>query len=106
MGLFEILQDKIRQANQNISRSFLQNYLISLGMDSGRLYWLQDCLSAPYEYKKKNKIIKLLRKNNFKIDLQLLRGVKTDQIEQISSGLPFGQIKYGDSQVKFICTKL
>jgi len=105
MGLFEILQDKIRQANQNISRSFLQNYLISLGMDSGRLYWLQDCLSAPYEYKKKNKIIKLLRKNNFKIDLQLLRGVKTDQIEQISSGLPFGQIKYGDAQVKFICTK-
>ena len=46
-----------------------------------------------------------LRKNNFKIDLQLLRGVKTDEIEQISSGLPFGQIKYGEAQVKFICTK-
>ena len=105
MGLFEVLQDKIRQANQDIPRDFLQAYLIFLGVNSGRLYWLQDLLSAPYEYKKKNKIIKLLEKNNFKIDLQLLRGVKTDELEQVYNKLPFAEIKYGEAQIKFICTK-
>ena len=42
---------------------------------------------------------------NHKIDLQLLRGVKTDELEQIYKNLPFAEIKYGEAQVKFICTK-
>ena len=106
MGLFEILQDKIRQALSDIPQNFILSYLKSLGINSGRLYWLQDCLNAPYEYKSKKQIIKILNKHNFKVLKQLNRGVKTDQIEQISSGLPYGEIKYGDGQVKLICEKI
>ena len=106
MGLFQILQDKIRQALSDIPQNFILSYLKSLDINSGRLYWLQDCLNASYEYKSKKQIIKILNKHNFKVLKQLNRGVKTDQIEQISSGLPYGEIKYGDGQVKLICEKI
>jgi SAM-dependent methyltransferase len=106
MGLYEILQDKIRIALDDIPKEFILSYLKFLGVNSGRLYWLQDMLNAPYEYKEINKIKKLLKKNGFIVEKQLLRGVKTDQIEQKSAGLPYGDLKYGDAQVKFICNKV
>ena len=43
-----------------------------------------DCLYAPYEYKSYKKIENILYKNNFRNINQLIRGVKTDQIEQIT----------------------
>ena len=36
---------------------------------------------------------------------RLLRGVEIDQIEQISKGMPFADIKYGEGQIKVICEK-
>ena len=105
MGLFEILQEKIRLAFDDIPKEFMSSYLKLLNVDSGRLYWLQDCLNAPYEYKSMSQLTKLLKKIGFKIDKQLLRGVKIDQIEQLSSGLSYGKMKYGDGQIKLICSK-
>ena len=104
-GLFEIFQEKIRESLNDIPTEFVLSYLKSLGVDSGRLYWLQDSLKAPYEYKTKSEIIKLLSKNGFQVEKQLTRGVSSDNIEKISSGMPYGKIKYGEGQIKFICTK-
>ncbi len=104
-GLYEIFQEKIRESLNDIPSEFVLSYLKSLGVDSGRLYWLQDCLKAPYEYKPRSQIIKLLDKNGFQVEKQLLRGVSSDNIELISRGMPFGKIKYGEGQIKLICTK-
>lgn len=105
-GLFELLQDTLRVCNEDIPKSLFQNYIKSSGyFNSGRLYWLMDCLYAPYEYKSLEEIKELLIKYNFTNLNQLTRGVPTDQIEQISNNLPFAKIKYGDGQVKILCSK-
>ena len=64
-----------------------------------------DSMNAPYEWKSKNKVIDLLKKYQFDDILQLKRGVASDQIEQISAGLPYAEIKYGEGQLKFIAIK-
>lgn len=104
-GLFEILQDTIRKSMANVPRSVFQKYVSSLGVNSGRLYWIMDCCFAPYEWKSKNDVIKLLEKHGFSKLKQLTRGVETDQIEKISSGEPFATIKYGEGQLKFIAER-
>ena len=104
-GLFEILQDTLRIANEDIPRYFFQYYLNTLKVNSGRLYWLMDSLYAPYEYKTYQELKTLLEENSFKNVKRLLRGVEIDQIEQISKGMPFADIKYGEGQIKVICEK-
>ena len=104
-GLFELLQDKLREANADIPRGFIQTYLKYLNVNSGRLYWLMDNLSAPYEWKSNSKVRDLLLRNNFTNIQQLMRGVASDQIEQVTAGLPYADIKYGESQLKYSCTK-
>lgn len=104
-GLFELLQDALRVCNEDIPKSLFQDYIKSLGVNSGRLYWLMDCLYAPYEYKSLQEIESLLKSNGFVELKQLKRGVPSDQIEQVSTNLPFAKIKYGDSQVKIVCSK-
>ncbi len=104
-GLFELLQDTLRLANADIPRHLFQHFIKSLGVNSGRLYWLMDCLYAPYEYKPRDEVIALLEKHGFSDIRQLTRGVAIDQIEQVSAGLPYAEVKYGEAQLKFLATK-
>jgi len=104
-GLFELLQDTLRICNEDIPRDLFQKYIKSLGVNSGRLYWLMDCLYAPYEYKSIEEVKKMLSINGFNNFNHLTRGVKIDQIEQVTNNLPYAREKYGDSQIKIICNK-
>ena len=104
-GLFELLQEKIRESIPDIPKPLMQTFLKTLGVDSGRLYWVMDCLYAPYEYKPKKEVVSLLENNGFTNITQLLRGVSSDQIEQVTTGVPYADVKYGDSQLKFLCDK-
>jgi len=104
-GLYELLCDTIRLSINDVPRQLQQFYLSTLGVNSGRLYWMLDSMNAPYEWKSKNKVIDLLKKYQFDDILQLKRGVASDQIEQISAGLPYAEIKYGEGQLKFIAIK-
>ncbi len=103
-GLFELLQDTIRKSMEQVPRHLFQFFLKTLGVDTGRLYWLMDCCFAPYEYRSKEDVINMLKDNGYKNIKQLLRGISTDQIEQISQGLPYSNIKYGEGQLKFLCS--
>lgn len=105
-GLFELLQDKLREANADIPRPLIQTYLKLLGVNSGRLYWLMDNLSAPYEWKPDAEVRALLENNGFADIRQMLRGVAIDQIEQVSAGLPYADIKYGEAQLKYLCRRV
>ena len=102
-GLFELLQDKLREANSDIPRPLLQTYLKFLGVNSGRLYWLMDHLSAPYEWKSDAEVRDMLERNGFSDIKQMLRGVASDQIEQVTCGLPYAEVKYGEAQLKYLC---
>ncbi len=104
-GLFELLQDTLRVCNEDIPKKLFQNYIKSIGVNSGRLYWLMDCLFAPYEYKSLDEVKSMLLNCGFENLVHLTRGVDSDQIEQVSNNLPFAKEKYGDSQIKIICTK-
>lgn len=104
-GLFELLQDKLREANADIPRPLIQTYLKLLGVNSGRLYWLMDNLSAPYEWKPDAEVREMLERNGFADIRQLRRGVAIDQIEQVTTGLPFAEIKYGEAQLKYLCRR-
>jgi len=97
--LFELMQDTLRQTNAEIPRSLFQHFIRLMDVDRGRLYWLMDCLYAPYEYKSKKVVERLLNKYGLKIRKQLVRDVDSDQIEQVSKGLPYGKTKYGESQL-------
>jgi len=101
-GLFEVLQDTIRRSNSDIPKHLFQHYIKTLGVNSGRLYWLMDCLYAPYEYKNSSEVITLLEKNGFSNIQQLVRGVSSDQIEQVSMNIPYARVKYGEAQLKYL----
>lgn len=105
MGLFELLLDTCRLSMERVPRSLYQHFLQLLGINSGRIYWIMDCCYAPYEWKSRDEVIALLRQHGFSAIRQLTRGIATDQIEQISAGLPHAREKYGEGQLKFLATK-
>ncbi len=104
-GLFELLLDTLRLATEDVPRNLFQHFLNLLGINSGRIYWIMDCLYAPYEWKGREEVEALLRKHGFSDLVQLTRGVAIDQIEQVTTGLPFAKVKYGDAQLKYLATK-
>lgn len=104
-GLLGLLQDTLRLADADIPRALFQKFLLQLGVNTGRLYWLMDCLYAPYEYKPKEQVVAMLEKHGYKDIQQLTRGVDIDQIELVSSGVPYAEVKYGEAQLKFIAKK-
>ena len=104
-GLFEVLQTTLRKLMIEIPNQLTQQFLICAGNNTGRVYWIMDCLYAPYEWKSKKDLISLLEKHNFRIIKQLKRGIDTDHIEMISNGLPYAALKFGEGQLKFICQK-
>jgi len=105
-GLFELLLDTLRLANDGIPRGFFQHYLHLLGINSGRIYFMMDCFYAPYEWKSAEEVKRLLRQHGFGEPRQLTRGVALDPIEQISAGAPFAEVKYGEGQLKYVARKL
>jgi SAM-dependent methyltransferase len=104
-GLFELLLDTLRLAMASVPRSLFQHYLVLMGINSGRIYWIMDCLYAPYEWKSKQEIIEMLQRNSFEDIVQLTRGVAIDQIEQVSTNLPYAEAKYGEAQLKFLAKR-
>jgi ubiquinone/menaquinone biosynthesis C-methylase UbiE len=104
-GLFELLCDSLRLSISDVPRQLQQLYLLTLGVNSGRLYWMLDCMNAPYEWKSKEEVLSLLKKYGFDDIIQLTRGISTDQVEQVSTGLSYAKEKYGEAQLKFICKK-
>ena len=101
-GLFELLQDTIRKSMENVPKQIMQTYLHSLGINTGRIYWIMDCCFAPYEWRSKDDVVSLLQRNGYKNIQQLTRGVEIDQIEKISSGKPHANVSYGEGQLKFV----
>lgn len=104
-GLFELMLDTLRLGMEKVPRALYQHFLQLLGINSGRIYWIMDCCYAPYEWKSRAEVEALLVKYGFTDLKQLTRGVASDQIEQISSGLPYARVKYGDGQLKYLATK-
>lgn len=104
-GLFELLQDTLRKNMAEVPSQLTQHFLILLGNNSGRVYWLMDCFYSPYEWKSKAEVTALLEKHGFTDIKQLIRGVAIDQIEQVSAGLPYAEVKYGEAQLKFLAQK-
>ncbi|MFH1985887.1 MAG: methyltransferase domain-containing protein [Pseudomonadota bacterium] len=105
-GLFEVLLDALRMATADVPRQLFQHFLLLLGINSGRIYWIMDCLYAPYEWKSRAEVVAMLKANGFTQIRQLTRGVAIDQIEQVSAGLPYAEVKYGEAQLKFIATRI
>ena len=104
-GLFELLLDTLRLANQDIPRQLFQHFLGTLGMNTGRQYWVMDCMYAPYEWKAKSEVAEILTRHGFTDLRQLTRGVDIDQIEQVSRGINYAEVKYGEAQLKFLATR-
>ena len=104
-GLFELLLDTLRVANEGVPRGLFQHFLTLLGVNAGRIYWIMDCLNAPYEWKSRAEVEALLIKHGFDEPRQLTRGVSIDQIEQVTMGIPHAAVKYGEAQLKFIATR-
>jgi hypothetical protein len=46
-----------------------------------------------------------MQKHGFSDIRQLTRGVATDQIEQVTVGLPYARVKYGEAQLKYLATR-
>ena len=101
-GLFELILDTIRQANEGIPQPLFQHFLHTLGINSGRIYFMMDCFYAPYEWKAGSEVKALLTKHGFADIRQLTRGVAFDPIEQVSIGAPFAEVKYGEGQLKYL----
>lgn len=104
-GLYELLLDKLREACVGIPPELFQFFLFSQGNNSGRVYWIMDCLYAPYEWKSKAEVEKLILDTGFRDLKQLLRGVSSDPIEMVSRGIPYAEVKYGDAQLKYLAVK-
>ncbi len=104
-GLFELLLDTLRLATADVPKPLFQHFLSLLGVNSGRLYWIMDCLSAPYEWRSRAELEQLLRRHGFTDLFQMTRGVASDQIEQVTVGIPHAATKYGEAQLKYIATK-
>jgi ubiquinone/menaquinone biosynthesis C-methylase UbiE len=104
-GLLELLMTTLQRTTRSVPHSLFQHFLTLLGVNSGRLYWMLDFLYAPYEYKSSEEIKTMLRRHGFDDIRQLTRGVASDQIEQISAGIPHARVKYGESQLKYLATK-
>ena len=104
-GLFELLADTVRIAIQDVPRALYMHYLMSLGVNTGRLYWILDYAYPPYEWKSHAEVTSLMRKHGFADIRQLTRGVATDQIEQVTLNLPYAKAKYGEAQLKYLATR-
>lgn len=104
-GLFELLVDTIRLSMQHVPRALYLHYLSLIGFNSGRIYWITDHSYAPYEWRSRENVEAMMARHGFENIRQLKRGVTSDQIEQVSTGLPFADVKYGEAQLKWLADR-
>jgi ubiquinone/menaquinone biosynthesis C-methylase UbiE len=104
-GLFELLLDTLRMASEAIPRHLFQHYLLSMGINSGRVYWMMCAFYATYQWRARAEVEALLKREGFEDIRQLTRGADFDQIEQVSAGVPFAEVKYGEAQLKYLARR-
>lgn len=103
-GLFELLCDTLIEAHKTLPRSIVQKMLADFGTNTGRIYWVMDCLFAPYERKTRDEVEKLLKKHGFENLFPMRRGLDIDNNEMVHAGMPFAKIKHGDGMLKYLAT--
>ena len=104
-GLFELLFDTLRIASGSIPRHLFQHYLLSLGINSGRVYWMMCAFYATYQWRARAEVEALLAREGFVDIRQMPRGMDFDQIEQVTVGVPYANVKYGEAQLKYLARK-
>ncbi|MGH7002637.1 MAG: hypothetical protein ACREIP_01690, partial [Alphaproteobacteria bacterium] len=100
-----LLFDTLRRASIRIPRSLFQDYLLSLGINTGRVYWMMCAFYATYQWREREKVEALIREAGFSELRQLVRGLDIDQIEQVASGVPYAAVKYGEAQLKYLARR-
>lgn len=105
-GLFELMCDTFVAAHAKLPRALMQHYLSRLCVNTGRIYWIMDCLFAPYERKKPADVESLLRKYGFDDIRRLARGLDIDNNEMVAAGKPYAVIKHGDGMLKYLARKV
>lgn len=104
-GLFDVLVWTLRQVAHQIPPKLFHEYLVQLGVNPGRISWIIPTLYLPYAGKPRREVEAMMRRAGF-IDLRrLTRGIAIDQIEQVSAGLPYADVKYGEAQLKYLARK-
>ncbi len=104
-GLFELLLDTVRQASVRIPRAVFQEYLLSLGINTGRIYWMMCAFYAVYQWRARREVEALLASSGFADLRQLTRGLEIDQIEQVTADVPYAAAKYGEAQLKYLARR-
>jgi SAM-dependent methyltransferase len=104
-GLFELMCDTFVAAHVDLPRELFQHFLVRLGVNSGRIYWVMDCLYAPYERKPSAEVEALLKEHGFVDIRRLTRGLDIDNNEMIAKGIPFAEIKYGSGMLKYLARR-
>jgi len=105
-GLYEVLCDAMVAANADLPRPLFQHFMTLLGINSGRIYWLMDCLFAPYERKSRSEVDALLLEHGFGDIRQLTRGIDIDQIEHVTAGRAYADVAYGEAQLRLLARKV
>lgn len=103
-GLFELLCDTLIEAHKSLPRSVVQKMLGDFDTNSGRVYWIMDCLFAPYERKSRDEVENLLKKHGFENLFPMLRGLDIDNNEMVHVGVPYSEIKQGVGMLKYLAT--
>lgn len=106
MGLFELMCDTFVASHIDLPRELVQHFLARLGINSGRIYWIIDCMFAPYERKTSEELEGLLRKYGFDKLRHLPRGVDIDNNEMVAAGVPYAEIKHGNGMLKYLAEKV
>lgn len=104
-GLFELLFDTLRVTSRDIPPELFQHFLARLGINTGRIYWMMCALYGPYQWKARAEVEALLVKHGFTELRQLTRGLEIDHIEQVTTGLPYAELKYGEAQLRYLARK-
>jgi ubiquinone/menaquinone biosynthesis C-methylase UbiE len=104
-GLFELLFDTLRVASEAIPRDLFQHFLLSIGINTGRVYWMMCAFYATYQWRARSEVEKLLTREGFENLQQMTRGMDFDQIELVTKGVPFADVKYGEAQLKYLARR-
>ena len=104
-GLFGLLMDTLLASVREVPQALFQSYLALLGTDPVRVTWMMANFYVEYERRPAREVEALLRRHGFTELRQLMRGVAIDQIEQVSAGLPYAEVKYGEAQLKYLARK-
>lgn len=104
-GLFELLVRALFSASHDIPRDLFQHLLSATGLRHGRIAWLVSTIYAPYRFIPKAHVESLFAKHGLTVSHFLRRGLPSDSSEQVASGLPYGDVKYGEGKLTYLLIK-